>query len=69
MGLGNAAVAVEVEYKYKRGHVKVSNIKEEIVLGRLARNPNAMKLHVTVRIFNNANDNFVSDIYLSLIHI
>ena len=60
MRLGNAAVDVGVEYKYKSVHVKGNEIKEEIVLGNLPRNPNAMKPRVTVRISNNANDNFVS---------
>ena len=43
MRLGNAAVDVGVEYKYKSVHVKGNEIKEEIVLGNLPRNPNAMK--------------------------
>ena len=60
MRLGNAAVAVEEEGKYKHGHVKVAKMKEGIVLGALAGNLNAIKLHVTVRILNNANEYFVS---------
>ena len=60
MKLGNAAVAVEEEGKYKRGHVKVAKMKEGIVLGALAGNLNAIKLRVTVRILNNANEYFVS---------
>ena len=60
MKLGNAAVAVEEEGKYKHGHVKVAKMKEGIVLGALAGNLNAIKLRVTVRILNNANEYFVS---------
>ena len=41
-------------------------MKEEIVLGRLLGNPNATKLHVTVRIYNNANDNFVISFYKNI---
>ena len=44
-------------------------MKEEIVLGRLLGNPNATKLHVTVRIYNNANDNFVNLFIRIYIHI
>ena len=60
MRLGNAAVAVEEEGKYKHGHVKVAKMKEGIAPGALAGNLNATKLRVTVRILNNANEYFVS---------
>ena len=60
MSLGNAAVAVEQEHKYKRGHVKVANMAEGIVLGTLAGNLNATKLLVAVRTLNNAKEYFVS---------
>ena len=60
MRLGNAAVDVEEDGKYKHGHVKVAKMKEGIVLGALAGNLNATKLRVTVRILNNANEYFVS---------
>ena len=70
MRLGNAAVAVEEEGKYKRGHVKVAKMKEGIVLGALAGNLNAIKLRVTVRILNNANEYFVSmNFYVYHTHI